>query len=147
MAMLTLLSTAIARETQLRDRGPLVVSSSLAPDIQNNGTSLILLLHVTTSLPNDRETIRNLRLRWDQKEANEADVQVVSPPASIEELGIGRYFVWKEFAPDQTIKVLLRPHHILKLDMAANGFNQFELKISPAKSALPPLDLHSNRSN
>ncbi|BCM92493.1 hypothetical protein IAD21_04373 [Abditibacteriota bacterium] len=89
------------------------------------------MLRISPSFTDDRETIRNVRLRLNTRDAREAGVQVISPPAAIEELGGGRYFVWDQLAVGQSVKVRLRPRHTLKLNIAANGFNRFQLEISP----------------
>ena len=145
--MLAMLSTGIARETRLRDRGELVIDASLSPDVQDGVSDLVLLMRVTTSLEGDRETIRNLRLRLNEEMVREASVRVVSPPAATEDLGGGHYFVWSDITPGQTIKMRLHPYRALTLTLVANGFERYLLQISPAKKGYPPLALRPNRSN
>lgn len=147
VTVLAMLSTGLAREARLRDRGKLIVNSSLFPDTSSGGTDLVLRMRVTPSYEGDRETIRNLRLRFNEKVIREADIRVVSPPAATEIFGEGRYFVWQEFAAGQTITVRLRPHQALTLNMVANGFDSFTLPISPTKMGTTPLDSRPNRSN
>lgn len=147
VAILALISTGIARETRIRDRGPLLVGTSLDFSGVNNDSGLVLMMTVNTSLPGDDETIRNLRLRFDQKAARDADIRVLSPSATVEDMGGGRYFRWNTFTPGQTIKLQMHTDKTLKLELMANGFDRYSLKNSPTQTKTGPVDLFPNRSN
>ena len=128
VAILGILSVGIARETHMQERGSLLVASSIVPEERG---SLLWSLGVSSFDPTDQEAIRGLRMRINQIEAREADVEVVSPlPSSIEIMGSGRYFVWNEFAPRQTIRLRLRPRHGLTLHLAANGFERCRVQLT-----------------
>lgn len=129
VAVLALMSVGVARETAMQDRGALLLSSSIVADRTG---SLLWSLRVTPSDPTDREPIRGLRLRLDKIAAREADVQLMSPKtASIEQSGSGRYLVWNEFAPTQTIILRLRPQHALTLHFVASGFARSDIRLAP----------------
>lgn len=137
VASLALLSVGIARETRLRDRGALLVSSALLPDPQGGRGVFVLSLQVATSDRSDREPISNLRLRVSQKNALDSNAQILSPsPFVVQNLGGGRYFVWHEFVPRSTIRLRLRPREALKLELVADGFTRFDLNLRPTRASL-----------
>ena len=148
VATFALLSVGIARETRLRDRGLLLVAPSIIPDAKAERGAFVLSLRVGTSDPGDREPIRNLRLRLNQSDSRQSALSVVSPlPSAIQTLGKGQYFVWNEFAPRQIIKVKLKPHAGLRMDIVGDGFENFLLVLSPNAPKVASSDLRSNRSN
>ncbi len=129
VATLALLSVGIARETRLHDRGALVVAPFVVP--RGHG-DLLLSLHVGSRQSDDREPIRNLRLRVSQKSAREADVHVVSPmPSTVQRLAGGHYFVWDEFPPRDVIVVRLQGKSGLTMGLVADEFEPFVLRLSP----------------
>ena len=129
VAILALLSVGIARETRMQDRGALLVASSIVADETG---SLLWSLQISPSDPTDHAPINSLRLRINQTSAREADVEVVSPkPSASEKLGNGRYFVWNEFEPAQTITLRLRPRHALLLQFVGRGFTRSEMRLAP----------------